>query len=121
MPQSSSAQRFRDSSPSPHSESSGVNGVKLAAVMMLVGAAWSFAQRLVLSHWVVLEPAGYEEVSIAAGQLVLAVALFQGSEEARKFVLWVSGLAALVIVVALPLMGTELRLWLVGGAALLGA
>jgi len=75
--------------------------MKIGGWVMIALAVWQLVQRFVLSFWLEFDESNSKVFGTAAFEALLGVAMLQGSELARRFVLVISALVTLVLVVGL--------------------
>jgi hypothetical protein len=86
--------------PPTEPEGDGV-GMKIGGWVLIALAVWQLVQRFVLSFWLEFDESNSKVFGTAAFEALLGVAMLQGSELARRFVLVISALVTLVLVVGL--------------------
>jgi hypothetical protein len=77
------------------------DGMRIGGLVMLALAAWQLVERFVLSFWLELDTSLARTVGFATFDALLGVAMLQGSDTARKVVLWLTGLATTALAVAI--------------------
>lgn len=98
-----------------------VDSMRIGGFVMLALAASQLLEKFVLSFWLDLDKSTAETAGAAVFDALLGVAMLQGSNAARKVVLFLTGLATLALLglMALLLVGGYGHLWPVLAASLL--
>lgn len=81
-----------------------VDSMRIGGFVMLGLAAAQILEHVVMSFWLHLDTSGTGTAGFAAFDALLGIAMLQGSDTARKVVLWLTGFAAVGMLLLLGLL-----------------
>ena len=98
-----------------------IDSMRVGGFVMLALAALEIVEKVVLSFWLDIDKDTGITAASAFFDALLGVAMLQGSNAARKVVLWLTGLSLLAVLAALGLvvMGGFGHIWPIAAGALL--